>query len=100
MSTRAQVPGQVGESALSLSGGKSIPSDWPTLDEVGIDRVLPPKLCSEFVWELLTRMCPELILTNEGVLWGCYSVIAAALVINHPVAPSWAESKYIHIYIY
>lgn len=33
------------------------------------------------------EMCPELILMNEGPLWCCYSVIAAAL-INHPLVVS------------
>lgn len=60
---------RAGGSECTLSGGKSILSDWLTLDEVAIDRVPPPKLCAEFVSEPLMRMCPEVILTNEGVLW-------------------------------
>lgn len=43
------------------------------------------------------EMCPELILINEGPLWRCYSVIAAAL-INHPLAVSRTGiTKYIEL---
>lgn len=95
MSTRAQFPGQVGESAHSQVENLYTQTGRRWMRSV-LTKSDHQKLCSDFVWELLTRMRPELILTNEGASWGFYSVIAAALVIDHLVAPSWADLKYIY----
>lgn len=67
MSPKAQFPGQVGESAHSQVENPYTQTGRRWMGSV-LTESAQQKLCSEFVWELLARMCPDLILTNEGAL--------------------------------
>lgn len=67
------------EGALTLRW-KSIPAGCLALWEVGIDKCL--LLNYVFCSDAAAEKRPEFILTNEGALWCCYSVITG-ISINH-----------------